>query len=238
MTRSPAAGAATPSVAAVRRPARRQPLSRERVLRAALAVADREGIVGLTIRSLAAELGTKPMSVYHYVANKDAILDGIVDLVFDEIHLRRPGRTGARRSASARRRPARSWAATDGPSDSWSHGQRLAPRRSATTKRSSPRCGRPASRWSWPRMPTRCWTAMSTASPSRRLHCRSTTPNVTEVAGPITDAFLVGKYPHMASAPRPSWSSSPAMHSATSSLSPPADPRRTGASASPAPPRG
>src|SRR4051794_13789659 len=65
----------------------RAPLSRERVLRAAVAVADAGGLVGLTIRSLADELGVKPMSVYHHVANKDEILDGIVDLVFAEIEL-------------------------------------------------------------------------------------------------------------------------------------------------------
>ncbi|HJR37634.1 MAG TPA: TetR/AcrR family transcriptional regulator, partial [Nocardioidaceae bacterium] len=45
------------------------------------------GIGALTIRSLADELGVKPMSVYHHVANKDEILDGIVDIVFDEIDL-------------------------------------------------------------------------------------------------------------------------------------------------------
>ena len=68
-------------------PAERAPLSRERVLRGAVAVADAGGIAALTIRSLADELGVKPMSVYHHVANKDEILDGIVDLVFGEIEL-------------------------------------------------------------------------------------------------------------------------------------------------------
>src|SRR6266545_3129754 len=68
-------------------PEGRAPLSRERVLRGAVAVADAAGIGALTIRSLAQELGVKPMSVYHYVANKDEILDGIVDLVFGEIDL-------------------------------------------------------------------------------------------------------------------------------------------------------
>ena len=65
----------------------RAPLSRERVLRGALAVADAGGLASLTIRSLASELGVKPMSVYYHVANKDEILDGIVDLVFGEIDL-------------------------------------------------------------------------------------------------------------------------------------------------------
>jgi AcrR family transcriptional regulator len=65
----------------------RPALTRERVLECALAVADAGGIGSLTIRSLAAELGAKPMSVYHHVANKEAILDGIVDLVFAEMEL-------------------------------------------------------------------------------------------------------------------------------------------------------
>ncbi len=62
-------------------------LSRELVLRAAVSVADAGGLGALTIRSLAQELGVKPMSVYHHVANKDEILDGIVDIVFSEIAL-------------------------------------------------------------------------------------------------------------------------------------------------------
>jgi AcrR family transcriptional regulator len=66
---------------------RRVPLSRERLLRGAIAVADAGGIGSLTIRSLAHELGVKPMSLYHHVANKEAILDGIIDVVFSEIDL-------------------------------------------------------------------------------------------------------------------------------------------------------
>ncbi|WP_051442196.1 TetR/AcrR family transcriptional regulator [Arthrobacter sp. H14] len=93
----------------------RTPLSRERVLRCALAVADREGIGALTIRSLARALETKPMSLYHYVANKDEILDGIVDLVFSEIDLPSAGgdwRPGMHRRAQSARRVLRchSWA--------------------------------------------------------------------------------------------------------------------------------
>jgi AcrR family transcriptional regulator len=68
-------------------PQRRVPLSPERVLRGAVKVADAGGLATLTIRSLAEALGVKPMSVYHHVANKDEILDGIVDLVFSEIEL-------------------------------------------------------------------------------------------------------------------------------------------------------
>jgi AcrR family transcriptional regulator len=60
-------------------------LSRERVLDAAIAIADSHGLVGLTMRSLARELGVQPMSLYHHVANKDEILDGVVDEVFTQI---------------------------------------------------------------------------------------------------------------------------------------------------------
>jgi AcrR family transcriptional regulator len=85
----------------------REPLSRDRVLRAALAVADEGGLDGLTIRSLAQRLGAKPMSLYHHVANKDEILDGLVDLVFAEIELPEP--TGRWREEMAKRaRSARS----------------------------------------------------------------------------------------------------------------------------------
>src|SRR6478752_6481590 len=65
----------------------RVPLSRDRVLAGAMTVADAGGIGALTIRSLAQELGVKPMSVYHYVAGKDEIIDSIVDLVYSEIDL-------------------------------------------------------------------------------------------------------------------------------------------------------
>jgi AcrR family transcriptional regulator len=61
------------------------------LLRSAIVVADAGGIGALTIRSLAEELGVKPMSVYYYVANKDEILDAIVDIVFSEIDLPSPG---------------------------------------------------------------------------------------------------------------------------------------------------
>lgn len=66
---------------------RRVPLSRERVLVGAVALADADGIGALTIRSLAQHLGVKPMSLYYYVANKSEILDAIVDVVFSEIDL-------------------------------------------------------------------------------------------------------------------------------------------------------
>jgi AcrR family transcriptional regulator len=73
---------------ATRDPAeKRVPLSRQRVLWGALEVADADGVDALTMRSLAAHLEVKPMALYHHLANKSAIIDGIVDLVFSEIEL-------------------------------------------------------------------------------------------------------------------------------------------------------
>jgi len=71
--------------------AAREPLSAERVLRAALVVADAGGTEALTMRRIGQELGVEAMSLYKHVANKDAILDGIVDLVVGEIARPVPG---------------------------------------------------------------------------------------------------------------------------------------------------
>ena len=87
-------------------PRGRQRLSRERVLNAAVGGADAGGLGALTIRSLAQEHGAKPMSVYYHVAGKEAILDGIVDVVFGEIDLPSPGgdwRSELRRRAASAR---------------------------------------------------------------------------------------------------------------------------------------
>ena len=65
----------------------RAPLSRERVLRAALDLADASGIESLSMRKLARELGIEAMSLYYYVKSKEEILDGMVDIVFSEIEL-------------------------------------------------------------------------------------------------------------------------------------------------------
>ena len=66
---------------------RRAPLSKERVLNAAMALADSNGIEALSMRRLAQELGVEAMSLYNHVANKGEILDGIVDLAVSEIEL-------------------------------------------------------------------------------------------------------------------------------------------------------
>ncbi|MEU5153131.1 TetR/AcrR family transcriptional regulator C-terminal domain-containing protein [Glycomyces sp. NPDC021274] len=60
-------------------------LSRERVLRRAVAIADERGLAALTMRSLAEALGVEAMSLYHHVANKEAVLDGLVEVVMAEI---------------------------------------------------------------------------------------------------------------------------------------------------------
>ncbi|MGH8950217.1 MAG: TetR/AcrR family transcriptional regulator [Acidimicrobiia bacterium] len=65
----------------------RTPLSRDRVLRAAVDLADRDGIESLTMRNLASELGVEAMSLYYHVANKEEVLDGIVELIGNEINL-------------------------------------------------------------------------------------------------------------------------------------------------------
>jgi AcrR family transcriptional regulator len=65
----------------------RPSLSRDQVLRAAIALADDNGIASLTMRKLGETLGVEAMSLYNHVTNKDDVLDGMIDLVFSEIDL-------------------------------------------------------------------------------------------------------------------------------------------------------
>src|SRR5207245_8819870 len=65
----------------------RAQLSRERVLGAAVALADREGIEALSMRKLGQEVGVEAMSLYNHVRNKDELLNGMIDIVFGEIDL-------------------------------------------------------------------------------------------------------------------------------------------------------
>jgi AcrR family transcriptional regulator len=65
----------------------RAPLSRKRVLHAALVLADRDGIESLSMRKIGQKLHVEAMSLYNHVANKGDLLDGLVDLVFSEIAL-------------------------------------------------------------------------------------------------------------------------------------------------------
>jgi AcrR family transcriptional regulator len=81
-------------------------LNRDRVLRAAMALADASGIASLTMRKLGVELGVEAMSLYNHVANKSDLLDGMIDIVFAEIDLPSGGtdwRTAMRRRAISAR---------------------------------------------------------------------------------------------------------------------------------------
>jgi AcrR family transcriptional regulator len=80
---------------------RRPPLTRGRVLETAVARADQGGLEALTMRKLGQELGVEAMALYHHFANKDDLVDGMVDLVFNEIDL--PG-AGADWRSSMRQR--------------------------------------------------------------------------------------------------------------------------------------
>ena len=88
-----------------RRP--RPPLTRDRVLQAAVALADASGSEALSMRKLGDVVGVEAMSLYHHVANKDDLLDGMIDVVFGEIDLPSSGddwKTAMRqRAVSARR---------------------------------------------------------------------------------------------------------------------------------------
>lgn len=79
----------------------RNTLSRDLLVAGAVELADAEGIAALTIRALAAQLGVKPMAIYHHVANKDEILDAIVDAVYAEVYV--PVATGDWREELTRR---------------------------------------------------------------------------------------------------------------------------------------
>ena len=63
----------------------REPLTRERILAAAVALADEGGVESLSMRRLAQHLGVVPMALYKHVANKDELLDGMIDEVVAEI---------------------------------------------------------------------------------------------------------------------------------------------------------
>ena len=79
----------------------RTPLSRDRVLRAAVTRADQEGISSLSMRKLGEALGVEAMSLYNHVAGKGDLLDGMIDTVFSEIDL--PSGDGDWRAAMRRR---------------------------------------------------------------------------------------------------------------------------------------
>ena len=176
----------------------RVPLSRERVVRAAMNVADAGGIGSLTIRSLAHELGVKPMSVYHHVANKDEILDSIVDIVFSEIDLPTPEgewRSEMRRRANSARRVLRrhSWAigllesrTSPGPATLRHHDAVIGALRSAGFS---------------VEMTAHAYALVDSYVYGFALQEASLPfegpETVAEVAEPMMDAFPVGEYPHL-----------------------------------------
>ena len=121
-------------------------LSRERVLEAAVAFADRHGLEALSMRKLGDQLGASAMSLYYYVPSKEQLLDGMVDIVFGEIEppstdvdwkTAMRGRAMSTREA-LRRHP---WAIGE------MEGRTTTGRRtSGCTTRCSDACARPASR--------------------------------------------------------------------------------------------
>jgi AcrR family transcriptional regulator len=148
-------------------PAPRAPLTRQRVLDAAVELADRDGVGSLSMRKLAQELGVEAMSLYHHVANKDAILDGLIDIVFSEIELP-SGQTGWREPcASGPSRPGRRCGAIlgDQPDGVAAH-----PSPRPATPRRRPR--HPAQRRLLDRQPPAyfCWTPTSTEFPRETSH--------------------------------------------------------------------
>ncbi len=84
---------------------KRESLNRDRVLQAALKLADSGGFNSLSMRKIAAELGVEAMSLYNHVSNKEDVVDGLVDIVFAEIEVAEPGttdwRTAMRERASS-----------------------------------------------------------------------------------------------------------------------------------------
>jgi AcrR family transcriptional regulator len=74
-------------VSAARKKSPDTPLTRERIVSAALELVDREGLNALSMRRLGGELGVDPMAVYYHIPNKDALLDAIVEAVMAEIDL-------------------------------------------------------------------------------------------------------------------------------------------------------
>jgi len=76
-----------PDVASDTLKGRSSTLTRERIVRAALDIVDREGLSALSMRRLGAELGVDPMATYYHIPSKDALLDAIVEAVMAEIDL-------------------------------------------------------------------------------------------------------------------------------------------------------
>ena len=96
---------------------RRTPLTRDRVLRTATRQADEGGLESLSMRKLGRELGVEAMALYHHFANKDDLVDSMVDLVFGEIELPASGGDWRPPCGNGRSQSATRCCATDGRSD-------------------------------------------------------------------------------------------------------------------------
>ena len=137
------------------------------------------------MRRLAEELGVGAMSLYHYVPNKEELIDGMVDVVFAEIELPSIGdgdwQAAMRRRALSTREALRRHRWAVGLMESPRHAR--GSRASGSTTPCSAACARPASRSRWRSTRTRSRTPTSTASPSRRRASRSMTPD--EIPGVV-----------------------------------------------------
>ena len=177
---------------------RRAALTRERILRAAISLADRDGIESLSMRKLGHELGVEAMSLYNHVRNKVDMLDGMVDVVFSEIDLPESGvdwRIAMRKRAiSARQALLRHpWAiglmesrATPGPATLRHHDAVLGSLRTAGFS-----IDLAAHAYSILDGYVYGFTLTELTLPFRNSE-------VAEVAGNIMDGFRPGEYPHLA----------------------------------------
>jgi AcrR family transcriptional regulator len=178
---------------------RRAALTRERILRAAISLADRDGIESLSMRKLGQELGVEAMSLYNHVRNKVDMLDGMVDVVFSEIDLPADGidwRTAMRqRAISARQALLRHpWAiglmesrATPGPATLRHHDAVL-----GSLRRASFSVNMAAHAYSILDGYIYGFTLTELTLPFRKPG------EVAEVAGNILEGFRNGEYPYLA----------------------------------------
>jgi AcrR family transcriptional regulator len=178
---------------------RRAALTRERILRAAISLADRDGIESLSMRKLGQELGVEAMSLYNHVRNKVDMLDGMVDVVFSEIDLPADGidwRTAMRqRAISARQALLRHpWAiglmesrATPGPATLRYHDAVL-----GSLRRASFSVNMAAHAYSILDGYIYGFTLTELTLPFRKPG------EVAEVAGNILEGFRNGEYPYLA----------------------------------------
>ncbi|HKV30431.1 MAG TPA: TetR/AcrR family transcriptional regulator [Candidatus Dormibacteraeota bacterium] len=186
------------ATSAGRKAKRRVALSREGILRAAISLADRDGIESLSMRKLGQELGVEAMSLYNHVRNKVDMLDGMVDVVFSEIELPVDGvdwRTAMRqRAISARQALLRHpWAiglmesrATPGPATLRHHDAVLGSLRQAGFS-----VDLTAHAYSILDGYIYGFTLTELTLPFRNSE-------IAEVAGNIMEGFRPGEYPHLA----------------------------------------